>query len=131
MYIYLVFGMSLSLLIYQLFELYRTELWAGLLVFDVFDMRSMIVAASAGGDGIAKCIEGAWVGNWDDKAVAAIAIRFCAPDVESSMPAIVAAEDGRGLGGGLWRKTAAYKGLRGVDGEVSEREEYLLEDRGM
>ena len=106
LYIYIVLGMSSALLLYHLFNTVRVRFWTQLQAFDPFDAKSLIAAASSGGSGIARNLEGrsaatdsgsthrVWNGRADDKLLRAAHVTFRAPDGEHRLPSIVSASEG-------------------------------------
>ncbi|KAK4956234.1 hypothetical protein LTR10_005755 [Elasticomyces elasticus] len=110
-YIYLAAGLTGLVLLVQLVEIVRTRCWSGLVVLNIFDVRSVIVAASAGGRGIANDFRSSilsrsmhviydgeqsaqpWRGNADDKDLASLQVQFCQSGPSNEGPVVVAASE--------------------------------------
>ncbi|KAK5134740.1 hypothetical protein LTR08_006115 [Meristemomyces frigidus] len=104
-YIYIALGMSIALLAYHILVIFRTRLWADLQLFNPFDFKFVVIAASAGGRGIAQQLEGrmgdvygpkhygqGWPGKGYGTALSRLYVEIRAPSETQSMPIIVAAE---------------------------------------
>ncbi|KAK5692397.1 hypothetical protein LTR97_010705 [Elasticomyces elasticus] len=110
-YIYLAAGLTGLVLLVQLVEIVRTRCWSGLVILNIFDVRSVIVAASAGGSGIANDFRSStmsrgmhvmyngeqsaqrWRGNADDKGLASLQVQFCQSGPSNDGPVVVAASE--------------------------------------
>ncbi|KAK3652900.1 hypothetical protein LTR56_004848 [Elasticomyces elasticus] len=110
-YIYLAAGLTGLVLLVQLVEIVRTRCWSGLVILNIFDVRSVILAASAGGSGIANDFRSSttsrsmhvmydgeqsvqwWRGNADDKDLASLQVQFCQSGPSNEGPVVVAASE--------------------------------------
>jgi len=102
--IYIVFGFSALLFLIQFLEAIRQRFWSKLVVFDVFDIPSLIIATSVGGVQLSKALDGrgttghekaAWTGKASDKTLGTLGVRLHAPSQTYSMPALVSVDIGK------------------------------------
>jgi len=102
--VYTVFAFSALLLVIQLLEAIRRRFWSKLVVFDVFDIPSLIIATSVGGVQLSKVLDGretmgdekmAWSGKASDKALGSLGVRLHAPSETYAMPALVSVDSGK------------------------------------
>jgi hypothetical protein len=108
--IYTVFGFSALLFLIQFLEAIRRRFWSKLVVFDIFDIPSLIIATSVGGVQLSKALDGretvghekvAWSWKANDKALGKLGIRLHAPSQTYAMPALVSVEKGKAEEHGL------------------------------
>ena len=102
--VYTVFAFSALLFLIQLIEAIRRRFWSKLVVFDVFDIPSLIVATSVGGVQLSKALDGrdtagneqvAWNGKASDRTLGTLGVRLHAPSKTNAMPALVSVDTGR------------------------------------
>lgn len=141
-YIISVLSLSVVILLFHVEEAVRTKLWSGLLLFDVFDMKSVIVASSAGGHGIAEQLHNTrasvtgteeakdWHGSPDDTGVDNLVVRFRAPSETSGVPAIVAAGARESRYSESLKSILPLAGMRGTNSvvEIMDGGSFLMED---
>ena len=106
-YIFLTLGINLVILIIAVEESIRTRNWRGISLFDYQDMKSVIIAASAGGTAVADDCQRkhepgtVWEGDGSSKAVASIRVRLLKDDADHERgPVMVLAERSKLSGNG-------------------------------
>lgn len=90
-YVYLIFTINLLVLILYLVEWVRTGFWRDLSDFDCTSGKSLLIAASAGGDGIASTAK-QWRGGDGDRALGKVSVML---SYDNGVPAIVPAASGK------------------------------------
>lgn len=132
LYVYVIAGISIVLFLAQCVELLRQRFWHGLPVFDIFDVRSAIVASSAGGTKLAQHLctrlwhsttdsrgglvqhRTSWSGKADDRALSDLTIQVLDSGAEHEMPKIVIAHD-RQKDVPMWTAQPSSKPIFGSD----------------